>query len=123
MAKTPSDAKVREYDDTQRFCSAMLEVMRKVGEHDGVSIADTMPERLPDYWREGQLPFPAALKSANMTCRDFLQATRDFAGKPLQDLDQLLAGQDIPTITQMRAKHWEPASKTKKINESKKKSR
>ena len=114
MAKAPSEAKVREYDDTQRFCSAMLEVMRKVGEHDREPIADAMPERLPDYWREGQLSFPAALKSVNMACRDFLQATQDFAGKPLQDLDQLLASQDIPTITQMRKKHWKSAPKSKK---------
>lgn len=111
MAKTPSEAKLREYDATQRFCSAMLEVMRKVGEHDEEPIANTMPERLPDYWREGQLSFAAALKSVQLACRDFLQATQDFTGDPLKDLDQLLASQDIPTISEMRAKHWKPAKR------------
>lgn len=106
MAKPPSDDKVREYDETRRFCRVVLYIQRKVAEHSGEVGAHLLPEDLPDFWREKKVPFGQALKSVLMLCRDLLEATQDYQGEELAVWDGALASQRAPTLSTMRVKHW-----------------
>jgi hypothetical protein len=64
MARVPPEAKVKEYDETLRFCKVVVAVLNAVEEHSGrqpVFPADFVQ----DHWRSGKQSFGAASRSWN----------------------------------------------------------
>lgn len=105
MAKPPSDAKVLEYDETRRFCRAVVIVLKAIADHTGEQAVFPL-EVADDLWREGKQSFSNASRAMTMLCRDFLEMTQDYEGEALAAWDQMLTEQSSPTLSVMRARHW-----------------
>ena len=106
MARPPSDDKIREYDETRRFCRVVLYFQRKAAEHAGEAGAHLLPDDLPDFWRDEKMPFGQARHAVLMLCRDLLEATQNYQREQLAVWDGALASQRAPTLSMMRIKHW-----------------
>jgi hypothetical protein len=105
MSKAPPEAKVREYDETLRFCKVMVAILNAVEKHSGRQ--PVFPsDFVQDSWRSGKQPFGAASRSWVMFCRDLLEMTQDHGGEVLRAWDQDLSEYKAVTLSAMRARHW-----------------
>jgi len=114
MPKPPSESKVREYDETLRFCQVIMSVERTLAERKGEPSAAAVFADVPDFWRVQSMPFSASLRAVTTMCRDLLEGTADYNGDALAAWNDLLAEQRAPTMTAMRARHWNVAAKVVK---------
>ena len=114
MSKPPSESKLREYDETLRFCQVIMSVERTLAERRGESTAAAVFAEVPDFWRVGTMSFSASLRAVTTMCRDLLEGTADYNGDALAAWNSWLAEQRAPTMTAMRARHWKVAAKVVK---------
>ena len=106
MGKKPSEEKIQEYDRTYRFCKLMMLLQQKLGESAGDDRAKIFVHGISDSWRNGNLTFSQAYSGMKMACRDLLEMTQDLSSMEIQLYDQAFKSQKVPTLTEMRVKHW-----------------